>query len=440
MRRIHLIRGMGFFDSVMLGIGFIVGSGIFIMPLVAAEASGTYSILAWVLGGIYQVLTGLCFAECAIKIRKAGGLYTYAHKAFGDAAGFFAGWTFWIGYVITIAAEQWALGWYLQFFLPQVSLIIRVTVGVLTGFVLTYLNFRGVSTGGKVGDWLTVGKLLALAVFVIGAALFFKIINFYPLLPSTVSTAGNTGIFAILSAVGASTIVVLYAYLGEEIITVPDEEIKNAKKTVPKAVLIAAVSTMLIYLVVVVVFLGASRWTNFTSSQSPLSDLFTAVTHSQLGGIIVTVGGLISIIGSLNAVILGTARISFAMSRDRLFPKVFSKIHPSRKTPYMSLIIQTALALVLSYTVTNFVALAALAVMFTLIPYMLTSFATLKLIKSSGGKLDVLHTRVTPVIAGLSSIVLLGVYFSQPGVLELGAIMLFVGLLVFIERKRIRRL
>ncbi len=431
MRKIHLIRGMSFFDSVMLGIGFIIGSGIFIMPLVAAEAAGTFSILAWILGGIYQILTGLCFAECAIKIREAGGLYSYAHKAFGDVVGFFAGWTFWIGYLITIAAEQWALGWYLQFFLPEVSLLIRVTVGVLTGLVLTYLNFRGVSTGGKIGDYLTVGKLLAIAIFIIGVAFFFKLINFYPLLPTGVSLA---------PAVGSATIIVLYAYLGEEIITVPDEEIKNAKKTVPKAVLIAAVSTMIIYLLVVIAFLGASRWTNLIASQSPLSDLFTTITNSQIGGIIITVGGLVSIIGSLNAVILGTSRISFAMSRDKLFPQIFSKIHPVHDTPYMSLIIQTVFALILTYTVTDFVALASLAVLFTLIPYTLTTFATYKLVKNAGGKLDVLHSHIIPIIAGILSVILIGTYWSQPMTLGIGAVLLFVGLLVFIERKKIQRL
>ena len=96
MRRVRVVSSLSFFDSVMLGIGFIVGSGIFIMPLIAAETSGTYSIVAWVVGGIYQILTGLCFAECAMKIPKVGGLYSYAHKAYGDFTWFFCGWTFWI--------------------------------------------------------------------------------------------------------------------------------------------------------------------------------------------------------------------------------------------------------------------------------------------------------------------------------------------------------
>ncbi len=431
MRRVRVVSSLSFFDSVMLGIGFIVGSGIFIMPLIAAETSGTYSIVAWVVGGIYQILTGLCFAECAMKIPKVGGLYSYAHKAYGDFTGFFAGWTFWIGYLVTIAAEQWALGWYLQFFLPQYSLLIRVTIGVLTGLVLTYLNFRGVKLGGRIEDYFTVGKLLIIALFIIGALIFFKLANFYPLIPP------GTNLFP---AIGSTSIIVLYAYLGEEIITVPEGESEKAKKLIPKAIMIASVSTMIIYLLVVVAFLGAARWTSFTASQSPLAAVFSSITHSEIGGIIITVGGVLAIIGSLNAVILGTARIATAMSNDGLFPKIFGRISVKRQTPYMSLLIQTVIAVILTYTVKDFVTLASIAVFFTIFPYAITAFATLGLIKKAGGRLDILHSKAIPLITGLVSIILLGTYLAQPLVLEVIVVLFFVGLLIFIERKKIHKL
>lgn len=424
---------MSFFDALMLGIGFLIGSGIFIMPLIAAEAAGTYSLLSWMLGGIYSIFTGLAFAEAAAKIPKAGGLYTYTHKAFGDFVGFFAGWTFWIGYWITIAAEQWALGWYLSFLLPQISLTIRVAVGVMTGLILTYFNFRGVERGARIEDVFTVGKLLAIGVFIIGALMFFKVDNLYPLLPTTNTTGA-------LTAVGIATVPVLWAYLGQEIITVPDEEIKNARKTVPKAIIIAVLTVTAIYMLVAVAFLGAARWSNYIGSQSPLSDVFRSITGSQIGGIVIAIGGLISIIGSLDAVILATARISFSMSRDGLFPKVFAKIHPKYKTPYTAILLQTVFALVLTCTVTNFVTLASLAVFFTIVPYALSSFATYRLIVLAKGKLHVLRTRATPLIAGIVSVGLIIFYLTQLIVLEVASILLFIGLLVFIERKKIRRL
>ncbi|MDE1855488.1 MAG: amino acid permease [Candidatus Micrarchaeota archaeon] len=439
MRRIRFIKGMGFFDALMLGIGFIIGSGIFIMPLIAAEAAGTYSLVGWFLGGVYSILAGLAFAEAAAKLPEAGGLYTYTHKAFGDFAGFFAGWTFWIGYWITIATEQSALGLYLSFLLPQISLFIRVTIGVLTGLVLTYYNFKGVKTGARIGDFFTVGKLLAIVIFVAGALLFFKVSNLYPLFPGSIAVNAPT-IAQLIPAIGSATVLALWAYLGVEIITVPDEEIKNAKKTVPRAIVVAVLTVTAIYLIVSTAFLGAVRWTAYVGSQSPLAEVFAAITGSPVAGLIITLGGIISILGSLNAVILATSRIAFSMSRDGLFPKVFAKVHQKYGTPYAAMALQTVFAIALMYTINNFVVLASLAVFFTIVPYALSSFATFKLIRNEGGKLSVLHFKGTPIIAGIASIVLILVYLSQTVVLEVAAIMLFFGLLVFIERKKIRRL
>lgn len=416
----------------MLGIGFLLGSGIFIIPLVAAEAAGTYSLIAWAIGGVYAIFAGFTFAEAAAKVPKVGGLYSYAHQAYGNFAGFFTGWTFWIGYWLTISTEQWAIGWYLGFFLPQFSDLIRVTIGVLTGLFLTYINFRGVETGARIEDIFTVGKLAAVAVFIIGLILFFKVTNLYPLAPS-----GTTNLFP---AIGSAMILVLWAFLGVEIITVPDGEIKNAKKVVPKAIIISILSVTVIYLLVSTTFLGAARWTSYVSSQSPLADLFRNVTSSEIGGIIISVGGLIAIIGSLNAVILGAARIAYSMSKDDLLPQIFSKIHPKYGTPYMAMLIQTVLALILAYTVKDFVSLASLAVFFTLVPYTVSSFATLRLIKKANGELTVLSSRVIPVISGIASLALLAAYWNNPFILEIAGVMLLLGLAVYIERKRIHKL
>ena len=432
MRKIRTISELSLFDCVMLGIGFLLGSGIFIIPLVAAEAAGTYSLVAWAIGGIFAIFAGFSFAEAAAKVPKVGGLYSYAHRAYGDFAGFFTGWTFWIGYWLTIAAEQWALGWYLGFFLPQFSDLIRVSVGVITGLILTYINFRGVKSGARVEDIFTVGKLAAVVIFIVVMLIFFKVTNLYPLLPSNTTN--------VLPAVGSAMILVLWAFLGVEIITVPDGEVKNAKKVVPKAIIVSILSITVIYLLISTAFLGAGRWTSYTGSQAPLADLFRNVTHSEIGAIAITIGGLIAIIGSLNAVILGAARISYSMSKDKLFPQIFSKIHPKYGTPYMSILIQTVLALILTYTVKNFVSLATLAVFFTLVPYTISSFATLRLISKAKGKLSILNSRAIPVISGIASLVLLATYWNQPFIIELAGVMLFVGLLVYIERKKIQKL
>jgi amino acid transporter len=426
MRKIRFLRGLSFFDSVMLGIGFIIGSGIFLMPLLAAKEAGTYSLVAWLIAGIYCIITSFCFAENAAKLPKAGGLYSYAHEAFGNFIGFITGWTFWLGYWITIATEQWALAWYLKFFLPQLTDFLRVLIAVATGIILTIINFRGVKVSGKVEGGFTIGKLLPLLLFGLVGLLFLNTQNFYPLLP-----AGKIA----LPAIGSATILVLWAFSGAEIITVPEEEIKNARKTVPKAIMISVFTVMAVYLLVSGVFLGISRWENFANSESPLADAAN-IFLGKAGGIILALGGLVSIVGALNAVILASSRISFAMSRDKLFPKSFAKLHKKYRTPYIALFAQMIFASILTFTITDFSTLATLVVFFTIVPYFFSSLAVLRLIKRAKGELHVIKSRIIPIISAVASISLLLLYLNQTLVLSVSFGLLVLGVIVYLVRKR----
>ncbi|MCX6816187.1 MAG: amino acid permease [Candidatus Aenigmarchaeota archaeon] len=430
MRKIRFVRNMGLFGSVMLGLGFIIGSGIFIMPLVAGKAAGTFSLISWVIAGIYCILAGLAFAECALKMPKAGGLYSYAHAAFGNFFGFLAGWTFWLGYTMTIATEQWAIGMYLHFFIPQLNDITRVIIAVTIGYILTYINFRGIKGASETEDVFTIGKLLPLLLFALVGLAFFNLSNLFPLLPQGTAP---------LTAIASGIIIVLWAYQGAEIITVPEEEIKNAKRTVPKAIIISVVTVMVLYLMISIAFLGSVHWQDYANSQSPLADVFRDLTQSklgQIGGIIIAFGGLISIIGALNAVILAASRISFAMARDGLFPKVFSKLHPKHKTPYTALLLQVIIATVVTFTIPDFTVLAALVVLFTIIPYMFSSFATVRLINREKGRTHVLYHKAIAYIAGFASLALLGIYIEQPFVLVLGGILILAGIFVYLHIRR----
>jgi amino acid transporter len=412
----------------MLGLGFLIGSGIFIMPLLMAQAAGTYSLVALLIAGIYTILTGFCFAEAAAKLPKAGGLYSYAHQAFGNFVGFISGWTFWIGYWITIAAEMWAIGYYLQFFFPQLALLSRVSIAAVVTLFLSFINYRGVKLTGDVEDVFTIGKLLPIILFIAVGIFFIQPQNYFPLIPQNVS---------IVPAVGTAILLALWPFLGVEIITVPEEEIQNARKTVPKAILIAIATVIVIYVLVTVVFLGV-HWQSFSNSQSPLADIFSSLTSGYIGafgGIVIAVGALVSIIGALNAVILGSSRISFAMARDRLFPKFFGKLHPKYKTPYLGILVQTIFALVLAFSLTDFTQLATLAVMFTIIPYTLSCLAVLRLIKRAKGEKIILQSRIIPVLAVLFSLILLTQFNFKLQIFGVG--LLFVGILFFVFRKKI---
>jgi amino acid transporter len=295
---------------------------------------------------------------------------------------------------------------------------------------LSFINYRGVKFSGDLEDVFTIGKLLPLLLFIAVGLFFIKPENYFPIIPQNISP---------LPALGSATLLALWAFLGAEIITVPEEEIKNAKKTVPKAILIASTTVIGIYLLVSAVFLGIN-WQRFANSESPLADAFQAITSGYIGiwgGIILAAGALISIIGALHAVILGSARISFAMSRDKLFPKFFSKLHPKYKTPYIGIVVQTVFALVLAFSLTDFTQLANLAVMFTIIPYTISCLAVLRLIKKAEGDIIILESRVIPLLAVLISLILLTQF--NDFVKIFGAAFVLIGILFFVFRKKILR-
>ena len=217
--------------------------------------------------------------------------------------------------------------------------------------------------------------------------------------------------------------------MGVEIITVPDEEIKDAKRTVPRAILISVLIVMAVYLAVSVTALGLAPWSNYVSSKTPLADIFqnaTQGTIGNVGGILLAIGGLISIIGSINAVVLGTSRVAYAMARDNLFPSFLNHLHPRFRTPDRAMLLQFVLAMVVLYSISDLTKLASLTVLFTIIPYLLSCWATFHLVRRSNWKTRILRTRYTPVIAIIFCIVLF--FFVETSVLLLGLVFIIVGL------------
>ncbi len=399
MRRIgtRFSKDLGPRDSVLLGVGFIIGSGIFLFPITMASMAGTYSLLSWVIGGVFTIVTGFCFAENASRIPKAGGLYSYAHQELGNTIGFLAGWSFWIGYWLTISTETKALSLYSAFFLPSYfNDLSRLLIATAIVVVLTVINYRGVREGAESQGIFTIGKIIPLVIFIAVGVFLIHPQNYYPLLPANTSLA---------PAVGSAIILALWAYLGVEIITVPDEEIKDARRTVPRAILISVLIVMTIYLAASVTALGLAPW---------------------LGGILLAIGGLISIIGSINAVVLGTSRVAYAMARDNLYPSFLNHLHPRFRTPDRAMLLQFVLAMVVLYSISDLTKLASLTVLFSIIPYLLSCWATFHLIRRSNWKTHILRTRYTPVIAIIFCIVLF--FFVETSVLLLGLAFIIVGL------------
>lgn len=432
--RTRFAKDLGLRDSVLLGVGFIIGSGIFLFPIIMASMAGTYSLLSWVIGGVFTIVTGFCFAENASRIPKAGGLYSYAHQELGNTIGFLAGWSFWIGYWLTISTETKALSLYSAFFLPVniFSDFSRLLIATAVVIALTAINYRGVKEGSGTQNIFTIGKIIPLVIFVAVGAFLIHPQNYYPLLPANTSLA---------PAVGSAIILALWAYLGVEIITVPEEEIKDAKRTVPRAILISVFIVMAVYLAVSATALGLAPWSNYVTSKTPLADTFqnaTQGTVGNLGGILLAIGGLISIVGSINAVVLGTSRVAYAMARDNLFPSFLNHLHPKFRTPDRAMLLQFVLAMIVLYSIADLTELASLTVLFTIIPYLLSCWATFQLVRRSGWKTRILRTRYTPIIAAIFCVALF--FFVQLSVLLLGLAFIIGGLALYYLRTRTSRL
>ncbi|VVB68376.1 Amino acid permease [Candidatus Norongarragalina meridionalis] len=365
-KKTHFIRTLSFFDTLMLGLGFVIGAGIFIMPMLMAQQSGTFSLIAWAAAGVYCILTSLSFAECAARMPIAGGPYAYAHKVFGNASGFLCGYTLWTSYWITIAAELWAIAWYLRFFLPYGELP-RLGIACGIGLLLTYTNYRGVRKGSEMQDALTVVKLLALILFIAVGLSFLQ--------PERLQLVQGDG--ELLPGFLASLLLALWAYQGAEIITIPEEEIKSPRKNVPKALIICVLAVMALYLLVSVVVLGSVEWREFATSETPIADMMASFVGGW-GGVALALGGLIAIIGAMNAVTLGAARLTYAMARDGLFPRFFDYLSPRYETPSRALWLHFAMASCLALLVNNFATLAMLVVAFILIPHAISAFVALR--------------------------------------------------------------
>jgi amino acid transporter len=410
-----MTRALGFWDAVFLGVGFIVGSGIFIMPVLAAQTAGSWSLLAWIAAGLYTILTGLCFAELAVRIPKAGGLYAYAHQELGNFLGFFTGYSLWLGYWITIAVETLALAWYLSFF-TSVNFELRLAIAVFIAFLFTLINYRGVKWGGETEDFLTIGKLVPLGILILVGIPLFN--------PSAFSAGFQLNGVAqpsaqdVLPVFFSSLILVLWAYQGVEIITVPEEEIKNAKKTVPKAIIVSVVSVMVLYSLIALVVLGSVDWKQFVSSESALAKI-AEVLAGGWGGALLALGGLVSILGALNAVILGSARVSFAMSRDGLFPRFFAHLHEKHRTPDYALFLHFVFMVLAVWFYRDFVFLASLVVFFTLVPWFFSCLSALRMQREMH-KHSLFNHEAVPFLATMLTL-MLAVYLLQKYWLYAGA-------------------
>ncbi len=337
---LKLKKELTLFDVISIVVGSIVGADIYIASAITAGMIGPFSIIVWVVAGIFATLIALVFAYCSYYVPRVGGPFAFVSQAFDRFYGFLTGWSMWIAEIMALPIFAIAFTNYLQYFFP-LDFIQQVFVKFLFLFFLTFINVIGVKIAGRFNDALTIIKLLPLLLLI-----FFGLLYFI-LHPQTFSQNYSDFTPFGFSNFGSALVLIFWAYVGFELGTLPASEVKNPKVTIPKAIITGMLIVSLFYISTNFVIYGTVNWNDLTKTSTPLITA-GSVLIGLAGATIMGIGALISVSGSDESDMLGTARLSYAMSIHGLFPKIFSKIHRKYRTPYFSLILQGTIAFILS--------------------------------------------------------------------------------------------
>jgi amino acid transporter len=336
-----LKKDIGLVIATALVTGNMMGSGIFMLPATLAQKSGPEAtLLAWAITAIGSIFLALSFAKLGSKIPKTGGPYEYSKLAFGDFMGFMSAWLYWNGSWIGNAAVVIAVASYAGNLIPIIAgshlVAFLFTSAVL--WIFTIINILGVRIAGKVQTTITVFELLLFVFFIIVAALHFNPANITPMIP--VGKGLNT--------IPAAATATLWAFVGLESSSIAAGEIRNPEKNVSRSTIIGIIIAAVMYMAINFFAMGAMSQSALAKSGAPIADILSQYFGNKMTTFI-TVGVVISILGTTVGWLLSTARVAYAAGEDGVFPGFFAKVHPKFKTPYVALILGSVLVNILLF-------------------------------------------------------------------------------------------
>ena len=341
-----LKRVLSLLDATMINVGGIIGSGIFMVPATVAMFTGSSSLffMVWIAGGIVSLFGALSVAELGAAMPRAGGQYVYLSEAYGPVWGYLYGWSA-VAVINTasIAAVGVAFSEYLRFFFPITDVSIK-GIAVVTIVLLTIINILDVKSGARFQNVFTISKLGAIfGIIILGLVMeggsnqnlspFFSDQSFTEL----------------VGPLGLAMVSVLWTFDGWIFITYVAGEVKNPGRNIPLSLIFCMLIVVSIYLLLNYVLIYTLGFTGMNGSDLVVSDA-ASVFLGNKGAAIVTLIILISLIGANNGFVLTSARINYAMAKDKLFFHQASQIHSKFKSPANALIIQCVWACLLTFT------------------------------------------------------------------------------------------
>jgi len=341
-----LKRVLSLLDATMINTGGIIGSGIFMVPATVAMLTGSSSLffMVWIAGGIVSLFGALSVAELGAAMPRAGGQYVYLSEAYGPVWGYLYGWSA-VAVINTasIAAVGVAFSEYLRFFFPITDISIK-GIAVATIVLLTIINILDVKSGARFQNVFTISKLGAIfGIIILGLVMEGgsnqNLIPFF----------SNQSFTELVGPLGLAMVSVLWTFDGWIFITYVAGEVKNPGRNIPLSLIFCMLIVVSIYLLLNYVLIYTLGFTGMNGSDLVVSDA-ASVFLGNKGAAIVTLIILISLIGANNGFVLTSARINYAMAKDKLFFHQASQIHPRFKSPANALIIQCVWACLLTFT------------------------------------------------------------------------------------------
>ncbi|MDA2807281.1 amino acid permease [Nocardiopsis suaedae] len=348
-----LRRTMGLAQLTMISIGATLGTGIFVVLGEAVPVAGPAVVLSFVIAGITALFSALAYAELAGMIPASGSAYSYSYATMGELVAWVCGWCLMLTYGVSVAAVAVGWGEYINELLRLVtgaSLPAALTQppgadgGIVNApaAVVVVLAMVALIGGVRESAWLNgamvVVKVAVMVMFVAIAATAVRDGNFAPFMP-----LGMAGV----SAAGAT---LFFSYIGFDAASTAGEEAKDPQRDLPRAIMLSLIIVTAIYCLVAFVAVGAMPWTDFQDTEASLAHILTVVTGTPIWSVVFAVGAVIAIASVVLVVLYGQTRILFAMSRDGLIPKVFSKLD-KRGNPTANILILSAAIAVLAAVV-----------------------------------------------------------------------------------------
>ncbi len=326
-----LVRELGLTEALSIGLGTMIGAGIFVLSAVAAQRAGPASALSYVAAGLICLPIAMTVAELATGMPRAGGSYHLISRALGPLAGAVVGPSNWLG--LTFATGFYLIGFaqYVAYFLPLPTWAMALGAGLF----FVFLNYRGAKLSGQVQNIIVVLLVLILTLFV-GRGLF----NVNPKLHQPFVPYGWGAVIANLG-------LIIVSFTGFEKISTIAEEIKQPERNLPLAIVGSVIIATIIYAAILYVATGILSYREIAGFQAPLVEAASRFM-SVVGVVGMSLAALLATASSANAALMASSRINFAMGRDLILPGWFNELHPRHLTPYRSILVTGGLAMLLA--------------------------------------------------------------------------------------------